>query len=329
MNVPGYLGVVGLALALGYGVRWLDPTAYDQITRRVGLSARTGWTVAVVAALWICLPVLAGAGHEEKAWAVGPAITGVGWFLLVLGVGRIGEYRLLRRARRARPDELTATDAGTLVAVAGTPTPAPADPATDPPESPFTGEPAVYADWLVQRRERMLSRVVWENVIEGVQRTTFTLADGAVAVTPGEERVQTSVENQFTVEPDATPPDAAAQFMADHSALRSPDAQRKPLRIYETLLPADEPVTVVGTVARAEEPGRVRIEGAPRDDPPVTRTEDTAGGAAPVIVQGDVDGARARLRHGILLLGGFGAAMIVAGQWLAFTLSAASLGPLP
>lgn len=99
----------------------------------------------------------------------------------------------------------------------------------------------------------------------------------------------------------------------------------------ESYLPADEPVTVVGTPRQGEEPGTVVVDEAP----PAELLGTHADYATPedvdpeaVLIRGDVDDAARRLRKRVTWLGGGGAAMVLGGQFLAFWLSSATLGAL-
>lgn len=325
MGVLAYLVWVGITLAVGVGVKRFEPAVVDQLARQTGLGRVTGWTAVVVATLWLFLPVLAGAGVDDgEIWVLGSAIAGVGCYLLVLAVGSIDEHRLLSLTDHVEPRRVTP---GEPVATSGVPeVPDPAEART-----PLTGRPALHTDWLVQRRRRLGTRRTWDTLAGGVTATEFSLGDGAVQVAAGRHRVFTDAEHHLTFDPDEPLPEAAVEFCRDRPELPAPDEREKTLRVTESYLPADEPVTVVGTPRQGAEPGRVVVDEAPPDDLLGTHAdhatpEDTEPEA--VLVRGAADEAERRLRRTVCWLGGGGAAMVLGGQWLAVRLSSATLGAL-
>lgn len=322
MSVVGYLGMVGLVLAVGEGIRRFEPAVVDQMARQTGLDGRTGWALVVVATLWLFLPVLAGAGlGDDELWVVGPAVAGVGWYLLVIAVSSVDEYRLLAGVEHVEPRRVTP---GEPVATSGVPEVAD----TADARTPLTGLPSVHTDWIVQRRQRIGARRGWTGVAGGVAATEFTLGDGAVQVTAGRHRVFTDAEHHPAFDPDEALPEAAEAFLAEHPELPDPGERSETLRFSESYLPADEPVTVVGVPRQGEEPGALVVDGAPPDDLLGTHADHaTPGDADPdaVLVRGDADAAERRLRKRVVWLGGAGLAMVLGGQWLAVRLSSASL----
>lgn len=332
MNVAGYGGWVAFSLLVTYGVRWFDPAFVSSLSRDTGFTARKAWLLATVAFLWMWLPILAGAEvGDGKLWVIGISVTGVGFFVAVLGASSIDEYRLLRRVPRLDPEDVSVGIEEPIVATSGTPEPmAGGARGTSPPRTPFSAKPAVHTDWLVQERKRFVTRKIWQNVASGVRSSTFTLGDGAVEVAPGDHRVFAQEENRFVVEPDADLPDAAADAFRDHDSLPPPEAMENPMQVIETYVPADEPVTVVGAAEQTREPGVVRIDEGPIDELLGTHTDHSAGGSDGdvVIVAGGFEAAESGLRQRVFWLGGGGAAMVLGGQVLSFWLSAATLSGL-
>lgn len=333
MGVVTYLGFVGVALAVAYGVRWLDPAGLDHLARRTGLSARTGWLVATVAVAWIFLPLLAGASADGgRLWLAGPAIAGVGCYLATIAAGSLDEHRLLARAEHLPPGEVTA-GRETVVATSGVPEVSDGDAA----RTPFTGVPAVHTDWLVQHRRRLGIRETWGNLATGTTSVPFTLGGGAVAVVAGRHRTVSDAEHVLSFDPDDPLPEAAVEFTRERPDLPDPEDRENPIRIVETYVPADEPVTVVGVPRQGETPGRCVVDTAPPDrllgthGRGASRAKDGTGderGEA-VLVRGDAAAAATTLRRRVYWLGAASAAMIVGGQALAFALSTASLAALP
>lgn len=325
MDVLAYLGLVLVVLAIAVGIRWFEPTVVDQLARQTGFGGTAGWVVVVVATLWLFLPALAGANvGDDEFWVAGPAIGGVGVFLLAVAAGSVDEYRLLARAEHVEPRQVTP---GGPVATSGRPEVG--DPAAG--RTPLTGLPAVHTDWIVQRRQQIGVRHGWTGVAGGVEATDFSLGDGAVQVTSGRHRVFTDAETLLSFGPDEELPEAAAAFFRDHDDLPAPDERAETLRVVESYVPADEPVTVVGTPRQGAEPGRVVIDEGPPDDVLATHAAGGSGeDATPeaVLVRGDAGTAERRLRRRVVWVGGGGAAMVLAGQWLAFWLSSATIAGL-
>ena len=330
MGLVTYLGFVGLTLGLGVAVRWFDPTSLDQLARRTGLRAWHGWLLLTVAALWSYLPFLAGATTESgELWLVGPALAAVGFYLGAFAATSVDEYRLLDRADHREPGAVTAGDGDRLVATSGVPTvDSEAEAAA---RAPVSGRPAVHTDWILQTRERVLGvgRERWQNAATGVRSTPFDLA-GVVHVTGGRHRVFSADETFHRFEPDESLPEPAAAFLRERADLPDPDERETPLRAIETVVPADEPVTVVGTPRQGERPGQVTFESAPADPVLGTHADQTTPDDSPeaVLVQGHADAAAALLRKRVYWLGLGGLALIVGGQVLGFALSPASLGAL-
>lgn len=373
-NPAGYLGMAALILGLGYAARWISPDVTAQLARKTGLTARAGWLALAVVALWIPLPILAGAPvGDGELWAAGAAVSAVGVFLTVMAATALDEYRLLGRATPRDPDEVAAGSAADLVVTDGVPGPAPADGADSggaetPPDdwadaaggtdgssvagvvgadtdadvdpdadrasggrpAPFSGRPAVHADWLVQARREIGFRTGWVDIAGGVVASRFGLGDGAVGVTPGRHRVFTNVETILDVAPDEDLPKPAAAFFDSRPELPDPAARDTTLRLTESVVPADEPVTVVGTAVRTPEYGTARVDAAPPDSRLGTHTDHTAGDddPEPVVIRGDRGTAERFMRKRTRWLAAAGLVLIVSGQAAAFRLSAASLGTL-
>lgn len=325
MGVFAYLGLVGIVLTVAVGVKRYEPAVVDQLARQTGFGGTEGWAIVVVATLWLFLPALAGAGiGDDELWVTGPAIAGVGIYLLVVAAGSRDEYRLLARVDHVEPSDVTP---GAPVATSGRPEVDDSGAV----RTPLTGRPAVHTDWIVQRRQQLGARHGWTGVAGGVESTAFSLGDGAVEVTSGRHRVVTDAETHLTFDADEALPDAAREFFGEHPDLPAPDEREETLRLTESYVPADEPVTVVGTPRQGAEPGRLVIDEAPPDDLLGTHADgSTAGDAGPeaVLVRGDADGAERRLRKRVVWLGCAGTAMALGGQALAFRLSSASLGAL-
>ena len=298
MGLLEYAGFVALSVVVAAGVGRYQPSVVDQVARQTGVDGRAGWTVFAGAVLWVFLPALAGAEvGEGEVWLFGAALAGGGCYLLVVAAGSLEEYRLLSGVEGVDPSGATA---GETVAVTG-------EPSVDgTARTPFTGAPAVHTDWLVQRRGRTGVRRTWTALESGVESTAFALGDGAVRVTPGDRRVFSNAERWPVFDPDEPLPD--------------PDDRERPLRFLETFVPAEEPVTVVGTPRRGEAPGVLVVDEAPPEELPGTDGDDAA-----VLVRGDADAAERMLRKRVFWLGPAGLAMALGGQALAFALSAASL----
>lgn len=325
MNAFAYLGLVGLTLVVAVGIKWYEPAVVDQLARQTGFDGTKGWMVTVLVTLWLFLPALAGAGvGDDELWVVGPAVAGVGCYLVVVAAGSMDEHRLLSRTDHVEPRQVTPGD---TVATAGVPEVDGSDPA----RTPLTGRPAVHTDWIVQQRQRLGSRRSWTGLAGGVESTAFTLGDGAVQVTAGRHRVFTDAESHLTFDTDEQVPEAAASFLRNHPDLPAPEEREKTLRFTESYVPADEPVTVVGTPRQGEEPGTVVLDEAPPDELLGTHADHaTPEDVDPeaVLIRGDVEAASKRLRKRVTWLGGGGVAMILGGQLLAFRLSSATLGAL-
>lgn len=325
MDAFAYLGLVGITLVVAVIIRWYEPAVVDQLARQTGFGGTKGWAIAVVATLWLFLPALAGAGvGDDETWVLGTAVAGVGCYLVVVAASSVDEHRLLSRTGHADP-RLVAP--GEAVATSGVPEVDDSD-AT---RTPLTGRRAVHTDWIVQRRQRLGSRRSWTGLAGGVRSTPFGLGDGAVRVTAGRHRVFTDAETHLTVDADEKLPEPAAAFFRDHPDLPAPEARETALRFTESYLPADEPVTVVGTPRQGEEPGTVVVDEAPPDELLGTHADHaTPGDVDPeaVLIRGDVDDAARRLRRRVTWVGGLGAAMVIGGQLLAFRLSSATVGAL-
>lgn len=314
MGLLTYLGFVALAVVVAVAVHRFQPASVARLARRTGIGGRVGWAAFSVAVLWVFLPVLAGAetGGEE-AWVLGAAVAGVGCYLVVVAGGSLDEYRLLAGVEHRDPQRVTP---GEPVATAGVPT------ADDGARTPLTDEPGVHTDWLVQRRRWTGLRRTWTALASGVQSTPFTLGDGTVRVEAGEHRVVSNAERMPAVDPDDPLPDAAASFLREHPDLPDPDDREHRLRFLETYVPADEPVTVVGTPRQGEAPGTLVVDEAPPDDVLGTHGGGDTGEA--VLVRGDADDAETTLRKRVYWLGPAGLAMALGGQALSFVLSSAS-----
>jgi hypothetical protein len=318
MGLFEYVGFVALSVVVAVAVERYQPSVVDQVARQTGVDGWAGWTVFVGGVLWVFLPALAGAEvGEGRAWLFGAALAGGGCYLLVVAAGSLEEYRLLSGVEGVDPSGATA---GETVAVTG-------EPSVDgTARTPFTGVPAVHTDWLVQRRGRTGFRRTWTALESGVESTGFALGDGAVRVTPGDHRVFSDAERWPVFDPGEALPDRAATFLDRHGALPDPDDREQPLRFLETFVPAEEPVTVVGTPRQGGKPGTLVVDEAPPDELPGTG-DDAATGKA-VLVRGDADAAETMLRRRVFWLGPAGLAMVLGGQALSFVLSTASPGGL-
>lgn len=324
MGLLAYLAFVAAVLLLGALVRVFDPSGLAQIARKTGLSARQGWAVYTAATLWMFLPVLFGAdvGDDSRLWVVGPALAGTGIYLATMAVTARDEYRLLTATPHRDPGAVRPDD--DAVATAGVPEVADSEAAT----APFTGEPSVHTDWLLQRYERTGTRKHWANVATGVESVPFALGDGAVVVESGRHRTFTGVERRTAVDADEPVPEPAAAFLRADPDLPDPEKREHRLRFQEELLPAGEPVTVVGVPEQGEHPGTTRIATAPPDDLLGTHAGGDGDASEPVLVQGDADDAERQLRRRVYWLGIGGAALALVGQLLGFALSSATL-PVP
>jgi hypothetical protein len=323
MKPLAYLGYVGFALLLAVGVKRLDPATVAQLSRKTELSGAAGWAAFLVAVLWAFLPILFGASMDDELWAVGAAVSVAGVFLCVIALAAFDEYRLLRRAETVRPEQVAVGSGDRLVATAGVPSVGDAAAAT----TPASDLPAVHTDWVAQRREQVGVRSTWSGVAGGVTSTEFTLGDGAVAVAPGSGRAFTNAERYPTFEADESLPDRAASFVRRHPDLPDPAERDETLRFTESFVPADEAVTVVGTPRQGATPGTRVVDSAPPDRffgglPWGSNGED----GDPVLIRGDVDEAKRRLRKRVRWLGGAGVALLLGGQLLGFLLSGATVG---
>ena len=325
MSAFAYVGLVGISLVVAVGITRYESAVVDQLARQTGFGGAKGWAITVVATLWLFLPTLAGAGvGDDELWVIGPAVAGVGCYLVVVAAGSVDEHRLLSRTAHVEPRQVTP---GETVATAGVPEVDDVDVA----RAPLTGRPSVHTDWIVQQRQRSGSRRSWTGLASGVESTAFTLGDGAVGVTAGRHRVFTDAETHVTFDTAEELPAAAASFLSDHPDLPAPEEREKELRFTESYVPADEPVTVVGTPRQGEEPGTVIVDEAPPDELLGTHADHaTPENVDPeaVLIRGDIDEASRRLRKRVTWLGGGGAAMVLGGQAVAFWLSSATLGAL-
>lgn len=325
MGVIGYVGFLGLSVAIAVGVRWFDPAIASQLSRRTGLTGVRGWVLLLAALAWVFLPVLAGAPvGDGTLWTVGAAVAGVGWYLATIALTSADEYRILSQATAVPPADLSAHTADAVVATSGIPTVADAEAAV----TPISGEPSVHTDWIAQQRTRVGFREVWSNVATGVESVPFTLGDGAVAVDSGRHRVFSNGERHTAVGADDPLPDPVAEFMQSDSDLPDPADRDSAMRFIEEFVPSAEPVTVVGEPVQGERPGQVRIADAPPDRLFGTHTDHSRSDGdemEPILVRGTVDEARWFLKKRLFVVGGLGLAMIVGGQALAFWLSPATL----
>ncbi|WP_411963023.1 hypothetical protein [Haloferax sp. YSMS24] len=332
MNVVGYGAFVGLCLVVAAVTKWLDPAGVAHLSRQTGLSRKKGWAVLLVALLWTFFPVLAGADIDDgKLWVATAAVGGAGFFLTTIAAGSLDEYRLLERVPYVEPRDVSSSESESVVATSGVPETLPGSEA-DEFETPFSGRPAVHTNWVVQRRDRLGFREVWRNVAGGVRSVEFGLGSGAVRVTPGRHRVFSSTERTFTVDlGDTDVSERVATFLREHPELPSPDESDEELKIVERFVPADDDVTVVGTVEQTREPGVVRIDGGPIDELLGTHTDHSVSSAADaeaVLIRGDVDHAKYTMHKRVYWLGPAGVAMILGGQLLSFWFSGASLSAL-
>lgn len=337
MNVGGYGVFVVFALVVAYAIRWLDPALLSQLSRTSGLTSRTAWGFAVVAFLWMFLPILFGAPVDVGLWPVGTVFVAVGWFLLAFAVSSRDEYAMLQRATPTDPQDVTAGLGDDLVATSGTPEPVTGDDIPVP-VSLSTGTPAVYVSWIIQRRRRTGIHTSWRNVATDVHTTPFTLGDEAVLVTPGEHRTFPGTKHEFTVQSGDEVPDETAAFMASHPDLPDPAGLENPIKIIETVVPADEPVTVIGTASQAVEPETSRIDTAPVDEllsthadhatPTTDGTPDDGGhdeDGEVILISGEVDDAKRLVKREVCWLGAAGVVLILGGQAAALWLAGVSV----
>lgn len=286
--------------------------------------------------LWLFLPILFGGQvGDGEAWLFGAAVGGVGFYMIAFAVSSRDEYALLKQATSADPNNVTTGLDEGLVATADTPAPVVGDGHPEP-VSPLTGTPAIHAEWIVQQRQNLGIRAVWRNVATGVHTAPFTLGDATIEVTPGTHRTLSTHESNFTIQPGDDIPDETAAFLASHPDLSDPAEMNSPIRIIETVVPTDEPVTVVGTPRQAAEP-TIRIDNAPVDELLATPTDhaatanDNSGdgrqgeGGEVILLNGEVAAARRFLKKRVYWLGAFGLAFILAGQALALWLAGVSV----
>lgn len=325
MDVVRYAAFVGITFVIAVGLRYFDEGLLGQLGRKTGLSNRQGWGLLAIAVLWMFLPVLFGAPQSASDWwLVGPALAGLGFYLLAISIGTRDEYRLLAAHDYVPPREVSPTTHDVVV-TSGVPTFA--DPVAV--VSPFAGTPTVHSDWIVQRRTGVGARHGWLTVASGVVSTDFSLADGAVVVITGSHRVFSGEEVLLDVDEDEPLPDPVAEFVDSHPELPAPDERSETLRFMETTVPADEPVTVIGEPEQSPEPGTVEIDTAPPDSVLGTHTShagDPEPGGEVVLVAGDAGEAERLLRRRFYWVGGLGLASILGGQFLGFWLSGA---PIP
>jgi hypothetical protein len=326
MGFVSYLGFLVLTLFLGVAVRWLDPSFLEQLARKTGLRATHGWALLVVAAAWMFLPFLAGAratdGHD--LWLVGPALAGVGFYLSAFAVTSIDEYRLLGRAERVSPADVSVGDGTRLVATSETPLVDDGEEA----RSPITGRSAVHTDWILQRRERVLGfgRKSWQNVATDAHTAGFTLG-GRVRVQSGRHRVFSGVDDVFTFDPDDPLPETVASFLRERGDVPNPDQRDAPLRVIETVVPANRPVTAVGTPTQGDRPGEVQLDSAPADLLLGSHADRSTPGDDPevILIQGQVEEAVALLKKRVYGVGIGSLALILGGQAVGFAFSSATV----
>lgn len=328
MGVADYIGMVTLILVVGVIAKRVDPAGIAQVAREVDVSRRTGWVLTVITVLWVCLPLLTTSIGGGEFWTLGSAIAGVGAYLTAVAVTSRGEHKLLQTATHYAPDQIP-TGTTTPIATSATPTPTIGDGETAPTTSPVSNHPAVYADWIVQKRTQLGVRYRWRNIAEGVETTEFTLGNGDVTVPPGEHRVFSNVDNIIPISEDAeNVPDAVAGFFADHPDLPAIDDASAPLRVIESIVPADQPVTVIGTPVQGDEHGTTKIT-APTaaDDLTARSTAGTDGPASETgmdeiaLINGAFDDAKRLMKKRVYWLGPLGVAMVFGGQALALWLA--------
>lgn len=318
MGLVAYLGFVALSVGIAVAVARFRPSVLARLGRQADVGARGGWAAFGATVLWVFAPVLFGAETGDgEAWVVGAAVAGVGAYFVVVAVGSVGEYRLLAGVEHRDPRSVTP---GSPVAVSGVPT---VEGPEDAAVTPFTGHAAVQTDWLVQTRRRLGLRRTWTAVDGGVETVPFTLGGAAVRVPAGPDRVISNAEAVSSADPDEALPEPAASVCREHPSLPDPAARENQLRFLQTYVPADEPVTVVGTARQADEPGALVIEDAPTGALP-----GPGDGEEVVLLNGDADAAESTLRKRVYGLGVVGVAMLLAGQALSFLLSAATLSRL-
>lgn len=319
--------VAAALLALGVGVRYIDPAVLDRLARETGFDARIGWATYLLAVGVVVAPLAAGASIDgDGVWTAGSAVSAVGVYLLAVAASSVDEYRALGRAREV---EVTPPRPGDEpVAVTGTP-----DPEADA-VAPLSGMAAVHADWLVQERDRVGVRTTWRNRTGGVRAVPFEL-EGA-RVVPGGHRAFGGTTTILTVPPEESLPEGAADLFRAREDLPEPGKRSAPVRLIEEAVPSDTPVTVVGVPDRSEADvvigrgpsgghlgsGRVRpgtdVEYVGDADGPSEAPE-------PVLIDGDAATAGEQLARRVRWLGAAGAVMVVAGQALAVWLSAATV----
>lgn len=305
----GVAVVVGIGLlGIGASVRAFSPGVLARFARGSAVDPRYGWVTYAGAVTALVLPAALGAGFQrgdgftaDEYWLFAAVGSALGVYLLAVAASTLADYRLVRDARPL--DSIEGPVEGQVVATSGVPS------FEDrPPESPVAGRPAVYADWLVQARERRYLRATWRSRGGGVETSSFRLeGDRPVAVDPadrvrGTESVSASFPSGRQV-PDALRP----LFDTDESLSALPNSDT-PVRLLEAVVPADEPVTVVGEVEERDGTHRIGDHGP-----------------TPLVAAGELQAVRRSLRRRVVWAGACGLLAVPLGQVLAVVTSAASL----
>lgn len=303
------VGVGTGLLALGLGVRVFSSGALARFARKSGIDGRLGVPTYVGAVVMVVAPLALGAESQPgggfqpgEYWLFAALLSAVGVYLLGVAASAYEDANL---AREATPiEEFAGSVDGELVACEGVPS-------FDglAPESPVAGRPAVYVDWLVQTRERRFVRPTWRSKDSGIESTPFTLSgDRSVRVEPGARaRPTDSVEASFPS--GRAVPDALQPLFDANAMLEDLPRGDAPVRLLESIVPADEPVTVVGHAS--EEDGSIHVRA----------TEDSD----PLLLGGDRESARRSLRRRVVWVGVAGFVAVPLGQALAVATSAAAL----
>ncbi|WP_254767625.1 E3 ubiquitin ligase family protein [Salinilacihabitans rarus] len=329
MGLWSALGVIALVVGLTVAVARMDPDRIERVTSEVDLPAPLG---RVAYGLWVvglAVPFAFGASVEDTASGIGLALYSVGAFFLLVSVSTRDEYARFRAATKTTPDAVrpSADPDASPVALSGVPVPVEA-----PPTGPASGEAAVSVEWTLQKRGRLAHRTVWDTVAAGAEAVPFAFETDAVdlRIEPRPERSFETETAAASADPDEPLPPAFETLLDRRADLPDPNARDERLRVIEERLPADRPVTVVGTPRRAAD-GTVVIDGGPpagapsRAAPGAEAATDGAGAPAPVVVPGTVDRAERHLRRRVRWLGAASVALVIGGQAAAFAWSSASL----
>jgi len=305
----GVAAVVGIGLlGIGASVRAFSPGVLARFARGSAVDPRYGWVAYIGAVTALVLPAALGAGFQrgdgftaDEYWLFAALGSAVGVYLLAVAASTLADYRLVRDARPFASIEAPAE--GHLVAISGVPSFQ-----EDPPESPVAGHPAVYADWLVQARERRYLRATWRSRGGGVETSSFRLdGDRPVVVDPA-DRVRGTDSVSASFPSGRQVPDVLRPLFDTDDAMADLPNSDTPVRLLEAVVPADEPVTVVGEVTERDGTHRIGDHGT-----------------TPLVASGELPAVRRSLRRRVVWAGACGLLAVPVGQVLAVATSAASL----